>query len=92
MVVETRYAVGDGLLLGAADHWVLTTDPHDDDVVDELWAVISRARASDVSTTEQVLAIVEKAFGGDPPALAIVVSPYTCSARGAAQTRGGMGD
>ncbi len=72
MVVETRYAVGDGLLLGAADHWVLMTDPHDEDVVDELWAVISQARGREGSTTEQVLAVVEKAFGGDPPALAVV--------------------
>src|SRR5687768_5010393 len=72
MVVETRYATGDGVLLGAGEHWVLVTDPGDDDVLDEIWAVISGARASDVPVTEQVLAIVEKAFGGEPPGLAIV--------------------
>ena len=72
MVVETRYAAGDGVLLGAAEHWVLMTDPGDDDVLDEIWAVISGARASDAPITEQVLAIVEKAFGGEPPGLAIV--------------------
>ena len=72
MVVETRYATGDGVLLGAGEHWVLVSDPGDDDVLDEIWAVISGARASDVSVTEQVLAIVEKAFGGEPPGLAIV--------------------
>ncbi len=72
MVVETRYAAGDGLLLGAGDHWILMTDPHDEAVVDDLWSVISRARESEESTTEQVLAIVDKAFGGDPPALAIL--------------------
>ena len=72
MVVETRYAAGDGVLLGAGEHWVLMTDPGDDDVLDEIWAVISGARASDAPMTEQVLAIVEKAFGGEPPGLAIV--------------------
>ena len=72
VVVETRYAAGDGVLLGAGDHWVLMTDPGDDDVLDEIWAVISGARASDAPITEQVLAIVEKAFGGDPPGLAVV--------------------
>ena len=37
MVVETRYAAGDGVLLGAGEHWVLVTDPGDDDVLDEIW-------------------------------------------------------
>ncbi len=64
MVVETRYAAGDGVLLGAGDHWVLMTDPGDDDVLDDLWAVLSGARGSDAPVTEQVLAIVEKAFAG----------------------------
>lgn len=72
MVVETRYAAGDGVLLGAGDHWVLVTDPGDDEVLEEIWAVISGARAADAQITEQVLAIVEKAFGGEPPGLAIV--------------------
>ena len=45
MVVETRYAAGDGVLLGAGDHWVLVTDPRDDDVLDEIWAVVSRRPA-----------------------------------------------
>ena len=72
MVVETRYAAGSGVLLGAGEHWVLMTDPADDDVLDEIWAVISGARAADSPITEQVLAIVEKAFGGEPPGLAIV--------------------
>jgi hypothetical protein len=60
------------VLLGAGEHWVLMTDPGDDEVVDEIWAVISGARATDAPVTEQVLAIVEKAFGGEPPGLAIV--------------------
>ena len=41
VVVETKYAAGDGVLLGAGDHWVLVTDPGGDDVVDEIWDVIS---------------------------------------------------
>lgn len=72
MVVETRYAAGDGVLLGVGEHWVLVTDPGDDGVLDDIWAVISGARASDAPITEQVLAIVEKAFGGEPPGLAMV--------------------
>lgn len=72
MVVETTYASGDGVLLGAGDHWVLITDPGDDEVLDRLWDVVCGARGSDVSFAEQVLAIVEKAFGGDPPGLAIL--------------------
>ncbi|MCW2833010.1 MAG: hypothetical protein JWN68_963 [Nocardioides sp.] len=72
MVVETSYVPGDGVLLGAGGHWVLVTDPGDDDVLDELWAVLSESAASDASTTERVLAIVERAFGGEPPALAVV--------------------
>lgn len=72
MVVEIRYAAGEGVLLGAGEHWVLMTDPGDDDVLDEIWTVISGARASDAPVTEQVLAIVEKAFGGEAPGLAIV--------------------
>ena len=72
MVVETRYAAGDGVLLGAGEHWVLMTDPGNDDVLDEIWSVISGARTTDTSITEQVLAIVDRAFGGEPPGLAIV--------------------
>lgn len=72
MVVETRYAAGPGVLLGAGEHWVLMTDPADDDVLDEIWTLISGVRPSDASITEKVLAIVERAFGGEPPGLAIV--------------------
>jgi FHA domain len=72
VVVETRYAAGDGVLLGAGDHWVLVTDPGDDEVLEQLWAVVSRAGTASGSVTEQVLAVLEKAFEGDPPALAVV--------------------
>lgn len=71
--MEIRYAAGDGVLLGDGGHWVLMTDPGNDAVLDELWSVIVEAKAHHpASTTERVVAIVERAFGGDPPALAIV--------------------
>lgn len=72
MLVETTYAAGHGVLLGAGEHWVLMTDPADDDVLDKIWTLISGVRPQEVSITEQVLAIVEEAFGGEPPGLAIV--------------------
>lgn len=89
MVVETTYAAGDGVLLGAGEHWVLVTDPGDEDVLDEIWAVISTTHASDVPVSERVLAIVEKAFGGEPPALAVVdLAPGSSSiARGRGHVR-----
>ena len=72
MVVETRYAAGDGVLLGTGDHWVLVTDPHDDDVLEDVWALLSHARPVTGSVTEEVLAVLERSFDGDPPALAVV--------------------
>lgn len=87
MVVETRYAAGDGVLLGAGDHWVLVTDPHDDVLLDEMWALVSRSRPATGSVTEEVLALLEKAFQGDPPALAVV----DLSAGGSASVSRGRG-
>lgn len=72
MVVETRYAAGDGVLLGTGDLWVLVTDPRDDDVLEEVWALVSQARPATGSVTEDVLSVLEEAFEGDPPALAVV--------------------
>lgn len=72
MVVETRYVAGEGVLLGAGDHWVLTSDPGDEAVLEELWAVVSGARPGPGSVTERVLAILTRAFDGDPPAVAVV--------------------
>jgi hypothetical protein len=72
VVVETRYAAGDGVLLGTGDLWVLVTDPRDDDVLEEVWALVSQTRPATGSVTEDVLSVLEKAFEGDPPALAVV--------------------
>ena len=73
MVVETRYAAGDGVLLGSGDHWVLVTDPRDEDVLEDLWAVVSqRPSRSPARWPRQVLALLARSFDGDPPALAVV--------------------
>lgn len=89
MVVETKYAPGDGLLLGAGECWVLMTDPGED-VANEVWAVLSGARSSNAPITEQVLAIVEKAFGSEPHGLAIIdmtSGASTSVSRGAGHVR-----
>lgn len=72
MIVEARYVGGTGLLLGSGAHWVLLTDPRDEQVVQELWEALSMTGPSGSTVVERVLAIVEKAFGGDPPGLAVV--------------------
>ena len=72
MVVETRYAAGDGVLLGSGDHWVLVTDPGDEDVLEELWAAVSQPPPGAGSVAEAVLALLARSFDGDPPALAVV--------------------
>ena len=68
MVVETRYAAGDGLLLGSGDRWLLMTDPGDEDVVERLWAALGDG----ADAAGKVLDVVEAAFGGEPPALVLV--------------------
>ena len=72
MIVEARYARGTGVLVGAGGLWLLMTDPGDEQVVQEIWDAMSVPPTPCVPTTERVLAIVEKAFDGDPPALAMV--------------------
>lgn len=72
MIVEARYVGGAGVLLGSGSHWVLLTDPADEQVVHELWQALSTTGASGSTVVEQVLAVAEKAFEGDPPGLAIV--------------------
>lgn len=69
LIVDARYAGGSGVLLGSGAHWVLMTDPSDEQVVQEVWDALSSTSGVDV--VEQVLAIAEKAFGGDPPGLAV---------------------
>ena len=72
MIVEARYAGGTGVLLGSGAHWVLLTDPCDEQVVQELWDALSLTAMSGSSVVERVLAIAEKAFDGDPPGLALI--------------------
>ena len=72
MIVEARYARGTGVLVGAGGLWVLMTDPGDEQVVQEVWEAVSAPVTSGAPVTERVLAIAEKAFDGDPPALAMV--------------------
>lgn len=67
MVVETRYAAGSGLLMGSRDHWLLLTDPGDEDVVGRLWTALTSA-----DPVTQVLAVADEAFDDEVPALALV--------------------
>ena len=72
MIVDARYTGGAGVLVGSGAHWVLLTDPADEQVVQEIWDVLSMTAPSGAGVVERVLAIVEKAFDGDPPGLAVV--------------------
>ena len=72
MIVDARYTSGAGVLVGSGAHWVLLTDPADEQVVQEIWDVLSMTAPSGAGVVERVLAIVEKAFDGDPPGLAVV--------------------
>jgi hypothetical protein len=60
------------VLLGSGAHWVLLTDPGDEDVVQEIWDVLAMTPPSGSPVVERVMAVVEKHFDGDPPGLAIV--------------------
>ena len=72
MIVQAKYTSGTGVLLGSGDHWLLVTDPGDEQVVQELWDALSLTAPTASSLAERALAILEKAFEGDPPALALV--------------------
>jgi hypothetical protein len=72
LIVDARYTSGAGVLLGSGAHWVLLTDPADEQVVQEIWDVLSMTAPSGSTVVERVLAIVEKAFDGDPPGMAVV--------------------
>lgn len=77
------------MLLGSGAHWVLMTDPADEQVVQEVWDAMSTA-PSGATVVEQVLAIVEKAFAGAPPGLALVdftSGASTSLSRGAGHVR-----
>ena len=60
------------MLVGSGAHWVLLTDPGDEQVVQEIWDVLAMPATSGAGVLERVTAVVEKAFEGDPPALAAV--------------------
>jgi hypothetical protein len=78
------------VLLGSGAHWVLLTDPDDEQVVQEIWDVLSMTAPSGSSVVERVLAIVEKAFDGDPPGLALAdftSGASTTVSRGAGHVR-----
>ncbi len=90
MIVEARYASGAGVLVGSGAHWVLLTDPADEQVVQQIWDVLSVTAPSGTTMAEQVMAIVEKAFDGDPPGLALVdftSGASTTLSRGAGHVR-----
>ncbi len=90
MIVDARYTSGAGVLLGSGAHWVLLTDPEDEQVVQEIWDVLSMTGPSGSTVVERVLAIAEKAFDGDPPGLAVVdftPGASTTLSRGAGHVR-----
>lgn len=78
------------MLLGSGAHWVLLTDPADEQVVQDIWGVLSMTAPSGSTVVERVMAIVEKAFDGDPPGLAMVdftAGASTSLSRGAGHVR-----
>lgn len=78
------------MLLGSGARWVLMTDPADEQVVQEVWDVLAVTAPSGSTVVEQVLAIVSKAFDGDPPGLALVdftSGASTSLSRGAGHVR-----
>jgi FHA domain len=90
LIVDARYTKGTGVLIGSGAHWVLLTDPGDEQVVQEIWDVLSMTVPSGAGVVERVLAIVEKAFDGDPPGLAVVdftSGASTTLSRGAGHVR-----
>jgi hypothetical protein len=90
LIVDARYTSGAGVLLGSGAHWVLLTDPADEQVVQEIWDVLAMTAPSGSTVVERVLAIVEKAFDGDPPGMAVVdftSGASTSLSRGAGHVR-----
>jgi hypothetical protein len=90
LIVEASYTGGTGVLLGSGAHWVLMTDPGDEQVVEEVWEALSMTAPSGAGVVERVLAIVEKAFAGDPPGLAVAdftSGASTTLSRGAGHVR-----
>jgi hypothetical protein len=90
LIVDARYASGAGVLVGSGAHWLLLTDPGDEQVVQEIWDVLALTAPSGATVVERVMAVVEKAFDGDPPGLALVdftSGASTALSRGAGHVR-----
>lgn len=90
MIVDARYVGGAGVLLGSGAHWLLLSDPSDELVVQELWEALSMTAQSDSTVVERVMAIVDKAFDGDPPGLAVAdftAGASTTMSRGSGHVR-----
>lgn len=90
MIVQARYASGSGVLVGSGARWVLLTDPADEQVVQEIWDALCMSAPSGTPALERVMAIIEKAFDGDPPGLAMVdftSGASTMLSRGAGHVR-----
>lgn len=81
MVLETRYAVGDGVLIGTGQHWLLLDSDPGVPLVDELWALLGQAGP----VVDAVLEVLEKHFPEGVPSLALL--DLTPGATGSA-TRG----
>ncbi|MEO5851139.1 MAG: FHA domain-containing protein [Nocardioides sp.] len=81
MVLETRYAVGDGLLIGTGQHWLLLGADPGAAVVDDLWILLSVPGP----VVDLVLETLEKHFPEGLPSLALL--DLTPGATGSA-TRG----
>lgn len=86
--MEARYASGAGVLLGSGAHWVLMTDPADEQVVQHVWDVLSTTAPPGSSVVERIMTVLERAFDGDPPGLALVdFTSSTTLSRGAGHVR-----
>jgi hypothetical protein len=73
VIVEATYAVGDaGVLIGTGLRWVLVADPGDDEVVEQVWQALTHSSGDSLAVTQDVLSILERAFSGEPPGLAMV--------------------
>ncbi|MGI8646197.1 MAG: hypothetical protein ACR2JD_07755 [Nocardioides sp.] len=81
MVIETRYAAGDGLLIGTGQHWLLLGGDPGPELIDELWALLTDLGP----VVDAALDVLEKHFPDELRSLALL--DLTPGATGSA-TRG----